>query len=97
MTALFFTGEIGESYAQTRKILVLGDSLVAGYGLKLEEAFPARLESRLKQDGYDVSVINAGVSGDTTGGGLTRLDWTRQLVPHCGRCFVECTGPPQLR
>ena len=57
------------------KIVALGDSLVAGYGLQAQEAFPAQLERALKQDGHNVRVINAGVSGDTTAGGLARVDW----------------------
>jgi acyl-CoA thioesterase-1 len=61
--------------------MVFGDSLVAGYDIPLEKAFPAQLEKRLKEDGYDAQVINAGVSGDTTSGGLTRLDWTMTLLP----------------
>lgn len=56
-------------------IAVLGDSLVAGFGLAADEAFPARLEVALQEAGEDVRVINAGVSGDTTAGGLARLDW----------------------
>jgi acyl-CoA thioesterase-1 len=61
--------------ARTLQIVDIGDSLTAGLGLPAEEAFPARLEARLKQDGLDVHVANAGVSGDTTAGGLARLDW----------------------
>jgi len=57
------------------RILVLGDSLSAGYGLSKEEAFPSRLERALRLRGHSVEVINAGVSGDTTAGGLSRLDW----------------------
>lgn len=56
-------------------IAVLGDSLVAGFGLAADEAFPARLEVALQEAGENVRVINAGVSGDTTAGGLARLDW----------------------
>ncbi len=56
-------------------ILDFGDSLTAGYGLAPEQAFPARLEAALRQRGIEVRVVNAGVSGDTTAGGLTRLDW----------------------
>ncbi len=58
------------------KILAFGDSLIAGYGVAPSDAFPVRLAARLKQDGYAVNVENAGVSGDTTSGGLARLDWT---------------------
>ena len=61
--------------ADTR-LLVLGDSLVAGYGLPPGQSFPAQLEQDLKASGRDVTVINAGVSGDTTAGGLARLDWS---------------------
>ncbi|HEY1795053.1 MAG TPA: arylesterase [Stellaceae bacterium] len=61
--------------ARTLEIVDIGDSLTAGLGLPVDQAFPARLEARLKQDGLDVHVANAGVSGDTTAGGLARLDW----------------------
>ena len=56
-------------------IAVLGDSLAAGFGLATNEGFPARLEAALRNAGEDVRVINAGVSGDTSAGGLARLDW----------------------
>ncbi len=58
-----------------KRLVVLGDSLTAGYGLPREQAFPVRLEAWLKAGGIDVPVINAGVSGDTSAGGLARLDW----------------------
>lgn len=62
--------------AEALRVLVLGDSLTAGYGLASKAmAFPARLESRLEQRGYNVNVINGGVSGDTTAGGRARLAW----------------------
>jgi acyl-CoA thioesterase-1 len=56
-------------------ILDFGDSLTAGHGLPANEAFPARLEAWLHQRGIEARVVNAGVSGDTTTGGLARLDW----------------------
>ncbi len=56
-------------------ILALGDSLVAGYGLSRQDSFPARLEAELKARGYDVRVVNGGVSGDTSKAGLGRVDW----------------------
>ena len=59
-----------------KKLVVVGDSLVAGYGLPPGAAFPEQLAVSLKQSGYDIAVINAGVSGDTTSGGLSRLDWS---------------------
>jgi len=56
-------------------IVTLGDSLTAGYGLPREAAFTSRLEAVLREKGYNVSVPNTGVSGETTAGGLARLDW----------------------
>lgn len=58
------------------RIAALGDSLTAGYGLAPEAGFVPQLESWLRAQGADVEVINAGVSGDTTAGGLSRLGWT---------------------
>ena len=58
------------------KMVVLGDSLSAGYGLPADAAFPARLEKSLKSNGIDVDIGNAGVSGDTSSGGRDRLDWS---------------------
>jgi acyl-CoA thioesterase-1 len=58
------------------KIVALGDSLTAGYGLAANEAFPERLERALKGRGHAVEIVNAGVSGDTAAGGLVRLDWS---------------------
>jgi acyl-CoA thioesterase-1 len=70
-----------ENRAEVR-ILVLGDSLSAGYGLSAAEAFPAQLEQALRQSGQEVRVINAGVSGDTTAGGLARLEWALAERPQ---------------
>lgn len=56
-------------------IVFLGDSLTAGYGLAEKDAFPALIEQKLKDSGQSYRVINAGRSGDTTAGGLSRLDW----------------------
>jgi len=58
------------------KIVVLGDSLSAGFGLPAEAAFPERLAQALKAKGIVVAITNAGVSGDTASGGLGRLDWS---------------------
>jgi acyl-CoA thioesterase-1 len=58
------------------RIVVFGDSLVAGFQLKESDAFPAQLERALKARGHAVEVVNAGVSGDTTASGLERLAWT---------------------
>jgi acyl-CoA thioesterase-1 len=62
--------------AEPLRIVALGDSLSAGYELPPEAAFPAQLERALKAKGLDVLVENAGVSGDTSTGGLERLDWS---------------------
>ncbi|MBL9172826.1 MAG: arylesterase [Verrucomicrobiales bacterium] len=56
-------------------LLVLGDSLAAGYGLDPTQAFPALLQKRADEAGIPVTIVNGGVSGDTTAGGLRRLDW----------------------
>jgi acyl-CoA thioesterase I len=58
------------------RLVALGDSLSAGYNLPQEAAFPVALERALKAKGYKVEVVNAGVSGDTSSGGLDRLDWS---------------------
>jgi acyl-CoA thioesterase-1 len=62
--------------AETMEIVALGDSLTAGYGLDPGDAFPEQLEAALVERGQDVSVINAGVSGDTASDGLARLEWS---------------------
>jgi acyl-CoA thioesterase-1 len=59
----------------TKTVLFFGDSLTAGYGLTVEQAFPALIEQDLKQKGKNVKVINAGLSGETSAGGSTRIDW----------------------
>jgi acyl-CoA thioesterase-1 len=79
----------------TKRLLILGDSLTAGYGLAAEEAFPAQLEEALLQSGRNVSVINAGVSGDTSAGGLARLDWALQDDPQM--VIVALGGNDALR
>jgi acyl-CoA thioesterase-1 len=62
--------------AKPVKIVALGDSLTAGLGLPVQEAFPAKLQAALKAKGIEATVVNAGVSGDTTSGGLDRLGWS---------------------
>jgi len=59
----------------TPRLVVLGDSLTAGLGLDPDEAFPARLQERLDSNGYELRVVDAGVSGDTTAGATRRLEW----------------------
>jgi acyl-CoA thioesterase-1 len=64
------------SHASRPRIVVLGDSLTIGFGLPATEAYPALLQRRLDAGGYDFEVVNAGVSGDTSAGGLSRLEWS---------------------
>jgi acyl-CoA thioesterase I len=63
-------------------IVALGDSLTAGLGVAPDEAYPALLEARLRREGFAYRVINAGVSGDTTAGGLRRVDWALRAKPE---------------
>jgi acyl-CoA thioesterase-1 len=77
------------------RIVVLGDSIAAGMGLAEDEAFPALVEAELRTLGHDVDVVNAGVSGDTTAGGLARLDWVLQRPADI--LVVELGGNDALR
>jgi acyl-CoA thioesterase-1 len=87
----------GSANAQSApiKIAVLGDSLAAGYGVTPEQAFPARLEALLKARGRKVTILNQGVSGDTTAGGLDRVDWMLADKPDI--VLVELGGNDALR
>jgi len=67
--------------AKVLRILAFGDSLTAGFGLEARDSFPKQLEAALKEAALDSRVINAGVSGDTTAGGLARIDWVMQVQP----------------
>ncbi|MDZ4095441.1 MAG: arylesterase [Paracoccaceae bacterium] len=85
----------GMASAQTTTIAALGDSLTAGYGLPQEDGFVPQLQRWLIAQGADVTVRNAGVSGDTTAGGLARLDWT--LTPDVDALIVTLGGNDLLR
>ncbi len=76
-------------------IAALGDSLTQGYGLAQEDGFVPQLEAWLRAQGADVEVINAGVSGDTTAGGLSRVAWT--LTPDVDAMIVALGGNDLLR
>lgn len=78
-----------------RTLLVLGDSLGAGYGVGPEEAWPARVQERITQAQLPYTVVNASVSGDTTAGGLRRLDW--QLKRPVDVLVLELGGNDGLR
>jgi acyl-CoA thioesterase-1 len=80
---------------QSVRIVVFGDSLVAGYQLKSSDAFPAQLERALKARGQAVEVINAGVSGDTTAAGLDRLKWS--MPEHADAVILELGANDALR
>lgn len=58
------------------KIVAFGDSLTAGFGLQPSQSYPTLLQKRLTADGYDYEVVNAGISGDTSAGGVRRIDWS---------------------
>jgi acyl-CoA thioesterase I len=77
------------------KLAILGDSLAAGYGVSPAQAMPARLEAALKKEGRNVAIINHGVSGDTTAGGLERIDWMMADKPDI--VIVELGGNDVLR
>jgi len=63
------------STSSAPRIVILGDSLTAGLGLAVDEAYPALIQQRLRERGMGYEIVNAGVSGDTSAGGLSRLDW----------------------
>ncbi len=76
-------------------LLALGDSLTAGFGVDSADSYPAQLERKLQADGHDVRVINAGISGETTSGAVSRLDWILQTSPDI--VIIETGGNDGLR
>lgn len=90
-----FAASINPACGKTLTLLAFGDSLTAGLGLPPQDAFPAQLQEALKKKGHDVRVINAGVSGETTSGALTRLNWT--LLQNPDAVIVETGGNDMLR
>lgn len=98
MASVFLSSD---TMAEPLRIVAFGDSLTAGYNLSQSQAFPARLEAGLKARGHDVHIINAGVSGDTTSGGLARLDWsipqgTQAVILELGANDVLRGIPPAV-
>ncbi|MGB3582153.1 MAG: arylesterase [Roseiarcus sp.] len=81
--------------ARTIRLVVLGDSLTAGLGLPPGKAFPDRLQAALRARGWDVDVLNAGVSGDTATDGLARYDWA--VPANAGALIVELGANDMLR
>lgn len=72
---------VNAAHAEPQRLLIFGDSLVAGYGLDQGVAFPDQLAAALRQDGYDLNVINGGISGDTSAGGASRIAWSLSDKP----------------
>ena len=68
--------------AEERVIVAFGNSLTAGLGVPAEQAYPSLLAAKVKAEGYPYRVVNAGVSGETTAGGLRRVDWALRLAPE---------------
>ena len=86
---------VSAAWAAPMRILMLGTSLTQGYGLPPGAEIPALLQAKLKATGLDAQVINAGVSGDTSAGGLSRLDWS--LADHPDAAVVELGSNDALR
>ena len=92
---VFLVALAGPAEAGPVKIVALGDSLTAGVGLPASQAFPAKLEAALKARGHDVTIVNAGVSGNTVSDGLARLDWS--VTDDAKAVIVELGANDMLR
>ncbi len=86
---------VGLAHAEPVTVAALGDSLTQGYGLAPEAGFVPQLQAWLDAAGHEVTLINAGVSGDTTAGGLSRIGWT--LTPEVDALIVALGGNDLLR
>ena len=95
LLALLFSLFSNQAQARPLKLLVLGDSLAAGYGLAAPDGFQAQLAGALRAQGFDVTIIDGAVSGDTTVGGRARLDWA--LADGADAALVELGGNDGLR
>ena len=102
----FATGAIAggdrgrQSAVPRQKILILGDSLTAGLGLEVSESYPAQLQALSDNAGYSVDIVSHGVSGDTTAGGLSRLEWViggHGAREHVASVVVALGGNDGLR
>ena len=74
LTAILLTLSL-TAQEDRKTIIFFGDSITAGYGLSKEQAFPALIASSLKEEGLNCEILNAGLSGETSAGGLSRIDW----------------------
>lgn len=95
MLAVLFVMLVGPAWAAPIRLLVLGDSLTAGYGLPPADGFQAQLAAALKARGHSVTLIDGAVSGDTSAGGRARLDWV--LAGGADAAFVELGANDGLR
>ncbi len=95
LAAVLLVAAAGPAYASGPEIVALGDSLTAGYGLAPDEGFVPQLQQWLDAHGAEATVINAGVSGDTTAGALARIDWA--LTPDAKAMIVTLGGNDLLR
>ena len=82
LAALALAAAPALAQAPDRVIVAFGDSLTSGHGVPADQTYPALLGARLRREGYSYRVVNAGVSGDTTAGGLRRVDWALRLKPE---------------
>jgi acyl-CoA thioesterase-1 len=92
---LLIVSAAGQAFAAPVKILAIGTSLTQGYGLPPGTEFTVQLQRALKQAGIDAAITNAGVSGDTSAGGLARLDWS--LADHPDAVILELGSNDMLR
>ena len=95
LALLLFALALMPTAAEACRISVLGDSLTAAYGIAIEDGFPAQLGIALDDQGYSCDVLDAGVSGDTTAGGLARLDW--MLADQPTHVIIELGANDGLR
>jgi acyl-CoA thioesterase-1 len=86
---------VSQAAARTLRVVALGDSLTAGLGLSPGKAFPDRLEAALRAKGWDVKVVNAGVSGETAADGLARYEWA--VPPDADALIIELGANDMLR
>ena len=92
---ILLAAPVAPAFAETQRLVALGDSLVHGFGLAQDDGFVPQLQAWLTAQGRDVAVINMGVSGDTTQGGRARLDWA--LADGADAVIVELGGNDLLR
>ena len=86
---------IAQQGQDKKRIVFFGDSITAGYGINIENAFPAIIQERLNAKGFSYEVVNAGLSGETTAGGLQRIDWILRSNPEI--LVLELGGNDGLR